>query len=223
MRINKYIAERSDLSRRAADEAIIQNRVLVNGKLPTAGQQVQNSDVVKLDNCILSDKPKTITIMLNKPAGFVCSRDGQGSKTIYELLPPEFLALNPIGRLDKDTSGLILLTNDGDLHNKLAHPKYDKQKTYVIALHKKLSDADLHKIVNIGIDIGDDRLSSFSVKKVYNKKHLSAYEVILSEGRNRQIRRTFKELGYFVNHLHRTQFDNYKLGNLEVGKISIIS
>jgi 23S rRNA pseudouridine2605 synthase len=219
MRINKYIAERSDLSRRGADEAIAQNRVTINGQLPNNGQRVLESDVVELDGKPLANKPKTITIMLHKPVGFVCSKDGQGSKTIYELLPPELQSLNPVGRLDKDTSGLLLMTNDGDLLNTMAHPSFHKQKTYHIALHKPLLDEDKHRITNIGVDIGDKRLSKFSVKKITSKKHMSAYEVQLSEGRNRQIRRTFKALGYFVNHLHRTTFADYKLDSLEVGKL----
>lgn len=218
MRINKYIAERSELSRRGADEAIAQNRVTINGKVPLPGQQVTDTDSVELDGKILAEKPKAVTIILHKPVDYVCSRDGQGSKTIYELLPPELQSLNPVGRLDKDTSGLLLMTNDGDLHNTLAHPRFEKEKIYNIALHKALLDEDKHKITDVGVDIGDDRLSKFAVKKIASKKHMSAYEVRLSEGRNRQIRRTFKALGYFVNHLHRTTFAGYTLDSLEVGK-----
>lgn len=223
MRINKYIAERSSLSRRAADEAIAQNRVKINDKLPVNGQQVTDADVVELDDQVLTDKPKNITIMLHKPVDFVCSRDGQGSKTIYELLPPEYQQLNPIGRLDKDSSGLLLLTNDGELHNKLSHPSFEKEKTYHIALHKPLLDEDLHTITTVGVDIGDARLSKFSVKRIPSKKHRSAYEVRLHEGRNQQIRRTFKALGYFVNHLHRTTFAGYSLGTLEAGKTKVVA
>jgi 23S rRNA pseudouridine2605 synthase len=222
MRINKYIAERSDLSRRGADEAVVQNRVKVNGLLPINGQRVQETDIVELDGKPLSEKPKTITIMLHKPVDYICSKDGQGSKTIYELLPPELLGLNPVGRLDKDTSGLLLMTNDGDLLNTMAHPSFNKEKTYNIALHKALLDEDRHKITDVGVDIGDKRLSKFSVKKIASKKHMSAYEVRLTEGRNRQIRRTFKALGYFVNHLHRTTFAAYQLDSLEVGKFKFI-
>lgn len=218
MRINKYIAERSELSRRGADEAIAQNRVTINGKVPLPGQQVTDTDSVELDGKILAEKPKVLTIILHKPVDYVCSRDGQGSKTIYELLPPELQSLNPVGRLDKDTSGLLLMTNDGDLHNTLAHPRFEKEKIYNIALHKALLDEDKHKITAVGVDIGDDRPSKFAVKKIASKKHMSAYEVRLSEGRNRQIRRTFKALGYFVNHLHRTTFAGYTLDSLEVGK-----
>lgn len=222
MRINKFIAERSNLSRRAADEAITQNRVTVNGVLPTSGQQIATNDTVELDGIALTLKLDITTIMLNKPIGFVCSRDGQGSKTIYELLPPELHNLNPVGRLDKDSSGLLLLTSDGDLHNQLSHPKFNKEKIYHIALHKPLQLEDQIKITEMGVDIGDARPSKFAVKKIASKKHKSAYEVCLIEGRNRQIRRTFKALGYFVNHLHRTTFAGYNVGQIEAGKYKII-
>ena len=222
MRINKYLAERTELSRRAADAAIAQNRVRINGALPKAGQQVEPGDTVELDGKVIADKPNTVTILLHKPVGFVCSRDGQGSKTIYELLPPELQNLNPVGRLDKDSSGALLMTNDGDLLNQLTHPKYEKEKVYHIALHKLLLDEDKYKITDKGVDIGDERPSKFPVKRIESKKHKSAYEVRLHEGRNRQIRRTFKALGYFVNHLHRTEFAGHKVGALEIGKYKII-
>jgi 23S rRNA pseudouridine2605 synthase len=218
MRINKFIASRTELSRRAADEAITQNRVRVNGELPESGQQVTPNDTVTLDAIELTHTPETMTIALHKPVGYVCSRDGQGSKTIYELLPPELHNLHPVGRLDKDSSGLLLLTNDGELHNQLSHPSFNKEKIYHIALHKPLLNEDLLKITQSGVDIGDVRLSKFPVKKIPSKKFKSAYEVRLNEGRNRQIRRTFKACGYFVNHLHRTSFAGYTIGTLEAGK-----
>lgn len=223
MRINKFLAERTELSRRAADAAIAQNRVRINGVLPVAGQQVALGDTVELDGTPITDKPKTVTILLHKPVDFVCSRDGQGSKTIYELLPPELQGLNPVGRLDKDSSGALLMTNDGDLLNQLTHPKFEKEKIYHIALHKPLLDEDKVKITNEGVDIGNDRPSKFPVRRIESKKHKSAYEVRLHEGRNRQIRRTFRALGYFVNHLHRTEFAGHKIGTLEIGKYKIIA
>jgi 16S rRNA U516 pseudouridylate synthase RsuA-like enzyme len=113
MRINKYIALATPLSRRDADRAIQAGRVTVNGQIPETGQEVTDADVVLLDNKPITPAVKT-TILFNKPAGYVCSRDGQGSKTIYELLPPEYQRLQSVGRLDKNSSGLILLTNDGE-------------------------------------------------------------------------------------------------------------
>lgn len=222
MRINKYLAERTPLSRRGADEAIAQNRVRINGELPTSGQQVFDGDAVELDGTIVESRPKVTTIMLHKPVGCVCSKDGQGSKTIYELLPSEYSDLNPVGRLDKESSGLLLLTNDGDLLNTLTHPSFNKTKVYNIALHKPLTPEDLATINTVGVDIGDKRPSKFTIKQIPSKKHKSAYEVRITEGRNRQIRRTLRALGYFVNHLHRVEFAGYKLSSLEVGKFKVL-
>ena len=116
MRINKYVALATGMSRRAADRAIDEGRVQVNGQVPSAGQAVADSDSVTLDNSVITTDVKIQTIMLNKPVGYVCSRDGQGSRTIYDLLPSELHHLKPVGRLDKNSSGLLLMTNDGQLH-----------------------------------------------------------------------------------------------------------
>ena len=129
MRINKFVALATGMSRRTADQAIAEGRVAVNGRPPTAGQQVTDEDQINLDGQTLQ-KPAATTIMMNKPVGYVVSRDGQGSQTIYDLLPEEYQGLKPIGRLDKDSSGLLLLTNDGTLAQELTHPKYHKQKVY---------------------------------------------------------------------------------------------
>src|SRR4051812_22727125 len=109
MRINKYIAQATGLSRRAADTAIAVGRVLVNQQLPSVGYDVRPDDSVTLDGIAITPAVNTITIILNKPTGYVVSREGQGSKTIYDLLPPEYHTLKPVGRLDKDSSGLLLL------------------------------------------------------------------------------------------------------------------
>jgi 23S rRNA pseudouridine2605 synthase len=122
MRLNKFIAQSTGLSRRAADAAIAQGRVSVNGREAALGKEVGESDTVVLDNSAITPAVNTVTIMLNKPVGYVCSRNGQGSKTVYDLLPPEYQQLKPVGRLDKDSSGLLLMTNDGDLAYELTHP-----------------------------------------------------------------------------------------------------
>ena len=133
MRINKFIASSTALSRRAADAAIVAGRVLIDGEPAEQGADVTAANTVTLDNRAITPAVNTITIMLNKPRGYVVSRDGQGSKTIYDILPPEYQQLNPVGRLDKDSSGLLLLTNDGELANQLTHPKYQKAKVYEAA------------------------------------------------------------------------------------------
>src|ERR1700760_3036107 len=121
MRINKFVAASSGLSRRKADELIAKGSVTVNGKRVEQGQDVSDADIVKLGTNILK-LPAAATIMFNKPVGYVVSREGQGSRTIYELLPQQYQSLKPVGRLDKNSSGLLLLTNDGNLANDLTHP-----------------------------------------------------------------------------------------------------
>src|SRR5579871_5689398 len=127
MRLNKFIAGATGMGRRAADQAIAAGRVQVNGHTASLGQEVDTSDQIKLDHqpVTVGDQRST-TILLNKPIGYVVSRNGQGSRTIYELLPAEYQQLKPIGRLDKDSSGLLLLTNDGQLTYELTHPSHQK-------------------------------------------------------------------------------------------------
>ena len=146
MRLNQFLAKTTDLSRRSADQAIADGRVLVNEQLAKVGQSVEESDSVRLDGKLLSSSIETKTIQLNKPYGYVVSKDGQGSKTIYELLPDELQNLKPIGRLDRNSTGLLLLTNDGHLNQTLSHPSHQKDKVYKVLLHKELSPEDKIKI-----------------------------------------------------------------------------
>ena len=210
MRINKFVAQATGLSRRAADQAIADGRVLINDEVASLGTEVSEADSVTLDGEKLSLQTGHTTIMLNKPAGYVVSRDGQGSQTIYDLLATEYQTLKPIGRLDKDSSGLLLLTDDGQLAQELTHPKYQKTKIYQITLDKKLTESDLAKLA-AGVTL-EDGLSHLQVTSKGD-----GYEVRMTEGRNRQIRRTFAALGYTVTHLHRTHFGQYELNNLQSG------
>ncbi|MBI1856715.1 rRNA pseudouridine synthase [Candidatus Saccharibacteria bacterium] len=154
------------------------------------------------------------TILLNKPVGYVCSRNSQGNQTIYNLLPANLHHLKPVGRLDKNSSGLLLLTNDGQLAYELTHPKFEKIKKYKIALNKDLGQADFQKITQQGVLL-EDGLSTLALDLINNQR--KEWKVIMQEGRNRQIRRTFEHLGYRVIKLHRTHFGPYKLGLLSSG------
>lgn len=214
MRINKYIAEHLGISRRKADDFIANGRILVNGTAPNPGQDVTDADVILVDSKSLPNKKTTETIILNKPAGYVCSRNGQGSHTIYELLPSSLGHLNPVGRLDKDSSGLILLTNDGELHQKLTHPSYEKQKIYQVIINKPL-DVEHKKQIEEGIMLTDG-ISKLQLNLW--QRDGRGWLVCMHEGRNRQIRRTFGTLGYRVISLNRTQFGDYKIDNLPIGK-----
>ncbi len=217
MRINKYLALHTDLSRRKADEAIEAGKVTVNGKNATEGLQIGPDDIVMLNDQPINQTPKMTTIILNKPIGYVCSRVGQGSPTIYQLLPPEFQHLNPVGRLDKDSSGLLLMTNYGDMANQLTHPRYQKTKIYKVTLNKSLEPLHQQMISDFGVAL-DDGPSKFMIEKTKD-----SLKITMTEGRNRQIRRTFEALGYTVTSLHRTHFGSFSLGKLQSGKTTVIT
>jgi 23S rRNA pseudouridine2605 synthase len=217
MRLNKFIAGATGMSRRAADTAIAAGEIMVNNLSPAAGHIVQPTDTVRYKGRTLTNNPNkpSTTIMVNKPVGYICSRDGQGGRTVYDLLPPELHTLKPIGRLDKNSSGLLLLTTDGDLAHTLTHPSFGKTKVYKIALNHPLSTADETKIQQgITLDDGNSKLELTAL----NQTDRSNWKVTMSEGRNRQIRRTFDALDYTVVKLHRTHFGDYTLANLRPGE-----
>ncbi len=203
------MATATGLSRRAADKVIKSGQVIIDDKVATLGQEVDIDSIVSLNNQILS-LPQAALIMLNKPAGYVVSREGQGSQTIYSLLPQNLASLKPVGRLDKDSSGLLLLTNDGQLAQILTHPKYQKTKVYRIVLGKDLAAGDQRKIES-GVNL-DDGVSWFQLEGDKNN-----WIATIGEGRNRQIRRTFSKLGYTVTRLHRIKFGPFELSNLQSG------
>lgn len=204
MRINKYVALATGMSRRAADKAITWGRVKVNNQTISTGYDVQNTDKVTLDDSLISPSSSFTTIILNKPVGYVVSRDGQGSKSIYDLLPESLHRLKPVGRLDKASSGLLLLTDDGDLANQLTHPSYKKEKVYEIELYVPLSP-DAKKKIERGVLLED------GISKLKLEGHDKKWKVTMSEGRNRQIRRTFGNLGLTIAQLHRIRFGDYIL------------
>jgi pseudouridine synthase len=215
MRLNQYIAAATGLSRRAADQAIQAGRVHVNDQLPSLGQRITADDRVTLDSVAITPAIKTTTILLHKPVGYVCSRNGQGNATIYDLLPIEYRALKPVGRLDKDSSGLLVLTNDGKLAHTLTHPSFQKDKVYEVTLDKPLTEADMtHALQGVKLD---DGLSTFDHIEALTP---NTYRVVLHQGRNRQIRRTFAALGYMVTRLHRTRLGTYELGSLQPAQIA---
>lgn len=210
MRLNVFLAQSSSLSRRSADAAISSGRVAVNGQSGVIGQTIETTDEITLDGRSITLPLKAVTIVLNKPAGYVCSRNGQGSKTVYDLLPQQLHNLKPVGRLDKDSSGLLVLTNDGQLANELTHPKYQKTKVYEIELNSSLAPLHQQMISDHGIGLKDG-LSRLLLEKINGDS--ATWQVTMHEGRNRQIRRTFAALGYDVIRLHRTKFGNFMLSD----------
>lgn len=217
IRLNKFLAERLGISRREADEAIVAGKVTINGDTARLGARLDKNSKICYNKDIVPFDTEYLYLAFNKPVGYVCSRRAQGSApTLYELLPPAYQKLKTVGRLDKDSSGLILLTNDGDFAFQMTHPKFRKEKIYEAELDHPLAPLHQQMISDYGVML-DDGPSKFTV--IRNDDH---YSVILSEGRNRQIRRTFAALGYKVVKLHRTQFGKYRLSGLKPGKYVII-
>jgi len=219
MRLNKYIALYSDLSRRKADEAIDEGRVVVNRATAVQGMIVSSKDRVFLDKKLLiAVAKKPSIVLLHKPVGYVCSKDGQGSPTVYDLLQKGMQSLNVAGRLDKDSSGLVVMTDDGQLMQELTHPTNDKEKIYIVELSTPLADGMVAKLAN-GVDISDNRLSKLMV---IPQPAPNTYQVSIHEGRNRQIRRSFEALGYHVNALHRTHLGPYSLESLASKQFRVV-
>ncbi len=219
IRLNKFLAERLGISRREADDLIASGKILVNQKTATLGIKIDKNDKVCYNKKIIPFTTKFLYLTFHKPVGYVCSRHAQGdTPTIYKLLPQKYHTLKTVGRLDKDSSGLILLTNDGDFAFQMTHPKFRKNKVYEVELDHSLAPLHQQMISDYGIML-DDGPSKFKVISGNSKNH---YIAVLSEGRNRQIRRTFAALGYKVIKLHRTEFGKYELGNLKLGSYAII-
>lgn len=216
IRLNKYLATNFGVSRREADKLIEDGKVLINGKVAIIGRRVAPGDKVEISGQEITEQ-KLIYLMLNKPKGYVCSRKRQGdTPTIYELLPPEYQSLKNVGRLDKDSSGLILLTNDGDFAFQMTHPKFIKTKVYDVKLNRELEPLHQQMIADFGVNLPDGR-SQLGLMRLSDDSRKD-WQVTMTEGRNRQIRRTFEALGYKVTYLHRKIFGPYLLGKLPEGK-----
>ena len=221
IRLNKFLAEKIGLSRREADNFIASGKVLINGKPAILGARIKEGDEVVVNGKKIDNSPSEYTyLMLNKPEGYVSSRKAQGdAKTLYDLLPEEYKKLKTVGRLDKNSSGLILLTNDGDFAFTHTHPKFYKIKTYLVTLDHALEPLHQQEISDFGIQLEDGPSKLFLVKQNDDR---TEWQVEMSEGRNRQIRRTFAALGYEVIKLHRVEFGAYKLDDLKPGDYKIV-
>lgn len=241
IRLNKFLAERLGVSRREADELISAGKITVNGTTASLGARVCESDKVNYNHQPVSFQTDYIYLAFHKPVGYVCSRRAQGSApTIYDLLPPKYHKLKTVGRLDKDSSGLILLTNDGNFAYQMTHPKFRKTKVYEVDLDRPLAPLHQQMISDYGVMLDDgpsqfkvihrvtdssskhDQSKPTSTSSTSTTPLTASYTVILTEGRNRQIRRTFASLGYRVIRLHRISFGKYELGDLQSQNCVII-
>ena len=217
MRLNKFVALSLGVSRRKADELIEQGEILVNGDRAVLGRQISQSDTILHNSRELHIQPKKL-FLLHKPVGYLCSRASQGGvPTIYELLPKSLHHLKPVGRLDKDSSGLILLTNDGDFAHQMTHPSFYKIKRYLVTLDQPLQPLHRQMINDFGVQLPDGP-SRLTLERQHDDGDDHRWIIQMSEGRNRQIRRTFAALGYTVKKLHRTDCGSYSLGGMKRGK-----
>ena len=209
-RLNKFLALQLGISRRQADELIEKGQISINGKTAQLGERFKAGDKIKLGEKIISKtREEKKYVIFNKPRGYVCSRKKQGeNETIYAILPKEFSVLKPVGRLDKDSSGILILTNDGDFAFQMTHPKFRKVKEYLVSLDAPLQPIHQQMIADFGINLPDGK-SQLGLERLDDSR--KNWKVIMSEGRNRQIRRTFSAIGYEVEELHRTVFGSYIL------------
>lgn len=224
VRLNKFLAERLGISRREADDAIAAGKVTIDGQKAELGARVevgQGSTIDKYSNVCYNGRMVSwgaayLYLALNKPRGVVCSRKSQdGGQTVYDLLPSEYRRLKTVGRLDKDSSGLILLTNDGDFAFRMTHPKFIKTKVYEVRLDRALEPIHQQMIGDFGVDLPDGK-SRLGLERLDDTR--KCWRVTMHEGRNRQIRRTFGALGYTVVELKRVQFGTYVLDGLPEGE-----
>jgi len=221
LRLNKHLALQLGISRRQADDLIDRRIVTINDKMATLGARFNIGDKIAIDGKVLSAKTAYQYIALNKPVGYVCSRKQQGNNpTIYGLLPSEYHHLKPVGRLDRNSSGIVLLTNNGDFSYQMTHPSFQKTKIYNVRLEDDLAPLHQQMITDHGITL-DDGPSKLQLERM-NDTDGKSWVVTMHEGRNRQIRRTFGSLGYTVSKLHRTNFGNYALGDIKTGEFRMV-
>lgn len=209
--LNKYISSTGICSRREAEKLILAGRVTINGNPTQLGNRVVSGDVVRIDGRLLEPKPTTLYLAFNKPVGIVCTTDLKERDNIIKYINhPE--RLFPIGRLDKPSEGLIFLTNDGDIVNKILRAGNNHEKDYVVSVDKPITDAFVHKMAN-GVPI----LGTITKKCQVQKLGSHSFQIVLTQGLNRQIRRMCEYLGYEVLSLKRTRIMNVNLDKLAVG------
>ncbi|MBK7762070.1 MAG: pseudouridine synthase [Bacteroidetes bacterium] len=213
IQINKFVSSSGYCSRREADRLVEQGRVMINDKVAKITQLVKETDSVSVDfEYIKKAKVKPVYMILNKPAGITCTTDLQDRSNIISFLKyPK--RIFPIGRLDKDSEGLIMLTNDGDIVNKILRAENHHEKEYLVIVNKSISPEFIQKMSS-GIEILGTKTLPCKVKMLSSKK----FTIILQQGLNRQIRRMCEALGYDVMALTRVRIMNVQLGNLAIGK-----
>ncbi|UZJ78508.1 pseudouridine synthase [Fictibacillus sp. KU28468] len=212
MRINQYISQAMAISRRETDRLLKAGRITVNGAVSELGQMVSPDDIVRMDGKPIENKVHSVYLALNKPAGITCTAAPHIEGNIIEFVNyPE--RIFPVGRLDKGSEGLILLTNDGELANAIAHSDHGHEKEYLVTLDKTFSDEFIANMAG-GVQIPKAFTKPCDVKRVSEDEFL----IILTQGLNRQIRRMCRAFGYTVTKLERVRIMNIELGELPRGE-----
>ena len=223
MRINKFLAESGVASRRASDELIKDGVVKINGKIAKLGDEVEMGDSVSVNGKLINTVKKYDYYMMNKPKGYVCTvKDDKGRKTVMDLLPNNNKRIFPVGRLDYDSEGLLILTNDGDLTFKLTHPKNEVPKTYLVKTEKPVSDEDVVKLRS-GVVIDGVKTKKCNIRLIETTKTGAKLHITITEGRNRQVRKMFETIGNCVDFLKRIKIGDLTLSGLDRGQIRSLS
>jgi len=219
IRLQVYLSHNDLCSRRAALELIQKGHVTVNDKVTLEPSRQIDPRI----DCVCLNGKRVIVkkyeyIMINKPKGFVTTKlDRHAAQTIYDLLPPKYLLLSPAGRLDKDTEGLLFLTNDGDVAHTVTHPRFNIEKTYFVRMKGKLDFAE-EKKVSQGIYLDGQKTSMAKIRVIKMKKDFTECQIVIHEGRKRQVRRMFAAVGHKVVFLKRTMQGPLSLGGLKLGQ-----
>ena len=225
-RVQKFLANQGICSRRKAEEAILEGKVKVNGKvISELGTKIDPEvDNIEFEGKTVNGKIQKVYILLNKPIGYVTTvKDQFGRPTVMDLLQENSKKLEfsvvPVGRLDMYTSGALLLSNDGDFVYQLTHPKHEIDKTYQVTLKGKITQTEVEQLRN-GVDIGDyiTKPAQVRIMKIDEDKDISRVEIIIHEGKNRQVRRMCEAIGKKVLALHRSKIGNVSVKNLKIGK-----
>lgn len=212
IRLNKYIAETGYCSRREADKLVEEGKVYVDGEKALIGQKIKKGQKVEVNGKVVSKEEELVYIALNKPVGITCTSEKKVKGNIVDFVNHEKRIYN-IGRLDKDSQGLILMTNDGDIVNKILRAGNYHEKEYIVTVNKKITQEFINRMSN-GVEILDTITNKCFVKKEGEK----VFRIILTQGLNRQIRRMCEALGYEVTKLERIRIMNINLGNLKIGE-----
>ena len=222
VRLNKYLADCGVGSRRECDRLIEEGVVVVNGKVAKLGMEVSESDQITVNGKRVGDKQKSYYLMLHKPKGYVTTvKDDLGRKTVMDLIDVK-ARLYPVGRLDYDTEGLLILTNDGDMANRLTHPRNEVNKTYVCRISGMLTDKERLQLER-GVLIDGVKTAPARVRILKQDQHHTRCEVTIHEGRNRQVKKMFESVGKEVEFLKRVAVGDLRLGGLKRGEYRFLN